>query len=123
MIRTEISETLGLNIDIQEPVSSGLGLKNCSYPSLSLDHQEFPSLGLKTETDFWESRSQKLRLTFKSLGLGLSFDNQEFSSVSLGLESWDWLSKVSKDETDFQKSWELRLSFKDISIKHDTILT
>ena len=53
----EISETLGLNIHV--PVSSGLGLENCSYPShglsLSLDHKEFPilSLALETETDFW----------------------------------------------------------------------
>ena len=30
----------------------GLGLENCSYPCLGLDHQEFTSLGLKTETYF-----------------------------------------------------------------------
>jgi len=46
----EISKTLGLGLDIQGPVSSGLCLENCSYPSLGLDHQEFTSL--KTETDF-----------------------------------------------------------------------
>ena len=53
---SDISKTLGLSLDIQGPVSSGLGLKNCSYPSLglSLDHLEFPNLnlGLETETDF-----------------------------------------------------------------------
>ena len=45
----EISETLGL--DIQVLVSSGLCLENCSYTSLGLglDHQEFPSLNLGLE--------------------------------------------------------------------------
>ena len=33
---TEISKSPGL--DLQEPVSSGLCLKNCSYPSLGLGH-------------------------------------------------------------------------------------
>ena len=50
----EISETLSLYI--QGPVLSGLGLENCSYPTLSfgvsLDHQQFPSFSLETETDF-----------------------------------------------------------------------
>ena len=70
---SEISESLGL--DIQGRVSSGLGLVNCSCPGLGLglsrDYQEFPSLslGLKIETDFSESLSRKLRLTFKSLVL------------------------------------------------------
>ena len=52
---------------------AGFGLENFSYPSLSLgpDHQEFPSLSLETETDFSEPRSQKMRLTFKSLRLSL----------------------------------------------------
>ena len=71
----EISENLCLHLrfDIQGPVSSGLFLESCSYPSLGLclDPQQFPSLSLETETDFWESRSRKLRLTSKSLGLGL----------------------------------------------------
>ena len=49
---SEISETLGLGLDIQGLVSSGLGLENCSYPSLSLDHQEFLSLVLETDTYF-----------------------------------------------------------------------
>ena len=53
-------------------ISSGLGLEKCSYHivSLGLDHQEFPSLtlGLKTETDFWE---YNLRPTLFSLGLSL----------------------------------------------------
>ena len=48
----EISETLGLHLglDIQGLVSSGLFLENCSYPrlGLSLDHQQFPSLGLES---------------------------------------------------------------------------
>ena len=48
----EIGKTLSLGLDIQGPVSSGLVLENCSYPCLGLDHQEFTSLGLKTETDF-----------------------------------------------------------------------
>ena len=58
MVRPEISETLGLSLglDILGPVSSGHGLENWSYPSLTLglglDHQEFPSLSLETETDF-----------------------------------------------------------------------
>ena len=50
----EISETLSLYI--QGRVLSGLGLENCSYPTLSfgvsLDHQHFPSFSLETETDF-----------------------------------------------------------------------
>ena len=52
--KSEISKTLGLGLDIWRPVSSGLGLENCSYSSLdlSLDHQQFLSLGLETETDF-----------------------------------------------------------------------
>ena len=56
---SDISKTLGLSLDIQGPVSSGLGLKNCSYPSLglSLHNQEFPSL--------------RLRRTSESLSLGL----------------------------------------------------
>ena len=46
---SEISETLGL--DIQVLVSSGLCLENCLYTSLGLglDHQEFPSLNLGLE--------------------------------------------------------------------------
>ena len=52
----EMSETLGLHLglDIQGLVSSGLFLEICSYPrlGLSLDHQQFPSLGLETETVF-----------------------------------------------------------------------
>ena len=51
---TEISKTLGL--DIQGLILSGLCLENCSYHilGLSLDHQQFHSLslGLETETDF-----------------------------------------------------------------------
>ena len=74
---SEISETLclGHGFDIQGSVSSGLSLKNCSYPSLrhglSFHHQQFPSLsfGLETETDFLEpqSQSRKMRLTFKRI--------------------------------------------------------
>ena len=58
-----ISETF--SVDIQGPVSSGLGLQNCSYSSLSLDHPEFPRLSLETETDFSEPQtcSRNLRLT------------------------------------------------------------
>ena len=71
LLQSEISETLNLNN--QELVSIGLGLENHLYPSLSLDHQEFPSLRLRleTETKFLEPllRSRKLKLTFKSLGL------------------------------------------------------
>ena len=67
----KISETFGL--DIEGPILSGLFLKKFSYPSHSFNHKEYPSLSpcLETETDFWESQSQKLRLTFKSLGLDL----------------------------------------------------
>ena len=58
----EITETLGLGLglDIQRLVSTGLCLKNCSYPSLglSLDHQEFSSFGLETETDFLDFQSR-----------------------------------------------------------------
>ena len=52
-LTAEITETLalGLSLDIQGPVSSGLSLEYCSYPSLCLDHQEFPSISLETETD------------------------------------------------------------------------
>ena len=44
---------------------------------------------------------------------------------SFSVSNWDWLLRVSKAETNFKKSWsrELRLSFKDVSLKHDTILT
>ena len=54
LIKAEIRETLGLGLNFQGLVSSGLSLENCSYPSLglSLVHQEFPSLDLETETDF-----------------------------------------------------------------------
>ena len=47
----EIGKTLGLGLNIQGPVSSGLVLENCSYTSLGLglDHQEFPSLNLGLE--------------------------------------------------------------------------
>ena len=53
-LKPEISVTLGLglDLDIHGPVLSGLDLENCSNRSLSLDHQEFPNLGLETETDF-----------------------------------------------------------------------
>ena len=39
--------------DQGDPPSQHLGAG--SYPSLCLDHQEFPSLGLETKTDFSES--------------------------------------------------------------------
>ena len=58
LIKAEIRETLGLGLNFQGLVSSGLSLENCSYPilslGLSLDHQEFPSLrlGLEIKTDF-----------------------------------------------------------------------
>ena len=64
----EINRTFGH--DVWEPVLSGLGLENCPYPSLSLFHHVFHSLGLKIETVFSESQSRMLRLTFKSLNLG-----------------------------------------------------
>ena len=51
--------------------TSRAGLENSSYSSLGFDHQKFRrvSLGLETETNFLDSRSRKLRLSFKSLGL------------------------------------------------------
>ena len=53
--KSEISKTLGLGLDIQAPVLSGLCLKRCSYPSLSLglslDPQKFPSFSVSHETE------------------------------------------------------------------------
>ena len=44
--------TLMSSVEIKGPVSSGLGFNNCSYPSVSLGHQEFHSLVRETNTDF-----------------------------------------------------------------------
>ena len=55
----EISEAIGLSL---KPVWSGLGLRYYSYPSLSLDHHVFSSLGLEIETDFRKTQSQSREL-------------------------------------------------------------
>ena len=85
----------------------------CRDRQNSRPRSRHPGAGLE-----W-SRSRKLFIS-----LSRSRPSGVYQSRS---QNWDWLLRVSvsKAETDLQKSLsrELKLSFKDISIKHNTILT